>query len=170
MQTIVVYKSISGFTKKYAEWIADELNADIFKLSQTNKNILEKYDTIIYGGGLHAVGIAGLKKMKKMLQEIKNKKLLVFATGASPRKKGLIDKIKKDNLNNENIELFYFRGGFDFGKLSLGYKILMFIFVNILKLKPKKTEDDIGMISAYEKPVDFTKKEYINDLIASVSK
>ena len=29
MKTVVVYKSISGFTKKYAEWIAHELRADL---------------------------------------------------------------------------------------------------------------------------------------------
>lgn len=168
MQTIVIYKSMSGFTQKYAEWIADELNADILNLSEVNKNVLEKYDIIIYGGGLHASGIAGLKRMKKNLKKIENKKLVVFATGASPKKRGLIDKIKKENFNNEKVEFFYFRGGFDFGKLTLGYKIFMFIFVNILKLKSKKSEDDIGMISAYEKPIDFTKKEYINDLIKSV--
>jgi flavodoxin len=32
MRVLVVYKSITGFTKKYAEWISKELNADCVPL------------------------------------------------------------------------------------------------------------------------------------------
>jgi len=31
MNLIVVVSSKTGFTKKYAEWIANELNADLFE-------------------------------------------------------------------------------------------------------------------------------------------
>lgn len=34
MKIVVVYKSISGFTKKYAEWIAEELEADLLRLEK----------------------------------------------------------------------------------------------------------------------------------------
>ena len=44
-------------------------------------------------------------------------------------------------------------------------KILMFIFIQVIKHKKDKSDDDKGMISAYEKPVDFTKKESINELL-----
>jgi flavodoxin len=57
MKTLVVYKSKTGYTKKYAEWIAEELSADILEVSKVNINILASYDTVIFGGSLHAVGI-----------------------------------------------------------------------------------------------------------------
>ncbi len=31
LKTVVVYKSISGFTEKYSTWIADELKADLYE-------------------------------------------------------------------------------------------------------------------------------------------
>ena len=34
MKTVVIYKSRTGFTKKYAEWISEELSADIFDVSK----------------------------------------------------------------------------------------------------------------------------------------
>jgi len=34
MNTVVVYKSISSFTKKYAEWISEELRADLLRLEK----------------------------------------------------------------------------------------------------------------------------------------
>jgi hypothetical protein len=46
MNTIVLYKSISGFTKKYAEWIAEELNADLYPIADVNQNTFSRYDTI----------------------------------------------------------------------------------------------------------------------------
>lgn len=76
MKTIVIYKSISGFTEKYAKWIAEELGADIEKQNKASQKILKKYNTIIYGGSLHAVGIIGLKKLRKLLIYWKIKNLL----------------------------------------------------------------------------------------------
>ena len=69
MKTVVVYKSISGFTKKYAEWIAEELEADLFRKEKINIAILLKYDIIIYGGSLHAVGISGVSIIKNNLNK-----------------------------------------------------------------------------------------------------
>lgn len=56
MKIVVIYQSKTGFTKKYAEWIAKTLSADIFEAEKVNIHILETYDTIIYGGSLHIVG------------------------------------------------------------------------------------------------------------------
>ena len=52
MKTIVAYKSKSGYTKKYAQWIAQELNCDIKENAELSDII--NYDVIIYGGGMYA--------------------------------------------------------------------------------------------------------------------
>lgn len=36
MKTIVIYKSKTGFVRKYAEWISEELSADIYDVSDVN--------------------------------------------------------------------------------------------------------------------------------------
>ena len=54
MKTIVAYKSKSGYTKTYAEWIAQELHCDIKENAELSD--LAGYDTIIYGGGMYAGG------------------------------------------------------------------------------------------------------------------
>ena len=38
MRTIVVYMSQTGFTKRYAEWIAERMNADLLNLKEAKKN------------------------------------------------------------------------------------------------------------------------------------
>lgn len=39
MKTIVIYHSQTGFTKRYAEWIAQEAGADCLELSAAKRKI-----------------------------------------------------------------------------------------------------------------------------------
>src|SRR5690242_18554114 len=110
MKSIVIYKSKTGYTKKYAEWIAEELSADIFELSKIDLNILDSYDTIIYGGSLYAVGIIGLKVILKEINKLKDKKLVVFATGASPKRENVMKEVQDKNFTKDEqkiIKFFY---------------------------------------------------------------
>jgi flavodoxin len=170
MNKIIVYKSKTGFTKKYAEWIAKELDSDIIEQKFFNKNYLKKYDLIIYGGSLHAIGIFGLKKILKLLKNKQDKKIIVFAVGASPLKKKVLEEIKQHNFKNKTIPLFYLRGGFNFKKLDLFNKIIMYLFIKNLESKKDKTKDEIGLIKAYKKPVDFTDKKNIKEIIKFIKK
>lgn len=160
---------MSGFTKKYAEWIAEELQADLMSQDNvTDYNILLKYDNIIFGGFLCAAGISGVTLIKNNFSKLKNKKIIIFATGASPSKPELIPEVLNKNFTPEEqkiIKFYYFRGGFDYNKLNWVNKLLM----NIMKMKIKATKnptpDEKGMLAAFETPVDYTEKEKINDLL-----
>ena len=171
MKTVVVYKSISGFTKKYAEWIAEKLEADLFMVEKINIDILLKYDIIIYGGSLHAVGISGVNIIKGNLNKLRDKNIIIFTTGASLAKESIISEVRDSNFSVEEqkqIQFYYFRGGFDFNKLNLINKILMTLLKWKIKLKRHKTPDEKGMLAAYSKPMDFTKKENIKELLEYV--
>lgn len=69
----VVYASKYGSTKQYAQWIAEELSADLFESNKIPINELKEFDTIIYGGGLYAGTIKGINLIIKNLELIKNK-------------------------------------------------------------------------------------------------
>jgi len=56
-KTIVLYNSKTGYTKKYAEWIASELGAEISDQRDFNLQRYKEFDNIIFGGSLHAIGI-----------------------------------------------------------------------------------------------------------------
>lgn len=172
MKTAVIYKSKTGFVKKYAEWIAKELSADIFEVSKVSINILITYDNVIYGGSLHAVGINGIKLITKNLDKLKDKKVVVFATGASPFREEAINEVRNKNFTFEqqkNIKFFYLRGGFDYSKLGPFDKMLMTLLKWKLKSKKELTPDERGMVFAYDKPVDFTKKRNIDEIISYVT-
>lgn len=174
MKVVVIYKSKTGFTKKYAEWIAEELSADIFDVSKVNIHRLNKYDTIIYGGSLYAVGIIGIRLIRKNINKLKDKKLVVFATGASPSTDNVIKEVIDKNFSvdeQKHVKFFYLRGGFNYNKLNFFDKFLM----TLLKWKIKKknqeelSDDEIGMLAIYDKPVDFTDKKNIYKIITYVN-
>ncbi len=171
MKTAVVYKSISGFTKTYAEWIAEDLGADLFALDRVSDSVFSEYDAIVFGGSLHAVGINGVKFLNRNFEKLDGKKVVVFAVGASPNREGIPDEVLNKNFTAERrkeIRFFYFRGGFDFSKLDLPNKILMTVFKWSLKRKKSRTEDEQGMLEAYRKPMDFTDRESVKPLLEYV--
>ncbi|WP_333860786.1 flavodoxin domain-containing protein [Clostridium sp.] len=174
MKTIVIYKSKTGFTKKYAEWIAEELSADIFDASKVNINMLNKYDTVVYGGSLYAVGIIGVKLIKKNINKLKDKRLVVFATGASPSRDNDINQIINKNFTVDEqkyIKFFYLRGGFNYKKLNPFDKFLMTLLKWKIKSKKQKelSADEIGMLAIYDKPIDFTDKKNIYKIITYIN-
>jgi menaquinone-dependent protoporphyrinogen IX oxidase len=173
MRSLVIYSSKTGFTKKYAKWLAEDLSADIIDVTEAKADTLLNYDTVIYGGGLYAIGISGIKYIKQNISKLKNKKVVVFATGLSTSRDDVVRVVKNHNFTaaeQKQLQLFYLRGGFDYSKLSLLYKVIM-TFLKwklMLKSKHKLTTDEQGMLASYAKPVDFTRRENLEKMISYV--
>ena len=64
MKILVSYKSKTGFTKRYAEWISEELEADLTDVKDI-KDVSE-YDLVIYGGWILGGLINGFNDIKKL--------------------------------------------------------------------------------------------------------
>ncbi len=165
--TMVIYRSTSGFTKKYAEWIAEECKADLFDAKKVSPEKMAQYEVVIFGGSLHAVGISGLKLIKDNLSRLGGKKVIVFAVGASPPRENVLTEVRQRNFSPEmsEVQFFYLRGGFDFSKLDRINKFLMTLLKIRLAFKKTKTSDEIGMLAAYSKPIDCTRKDNIKALV-----
>jgi len=172
MRTVVIYKSKTGFTTKYAEWISEALSADIFDVSKVDVNIVTAYDTVIYGGSLYAVGIIGIKYITQNIDKLKGKKVIVFATGASPSSEEVISEVREKNFSPEeqkHVQFFYLRGGFDYSKLKPFDKVLMTLLKWKIKIKKELTPEARGMLAMYDKPVDFTRRKNIDEIITYVN-
>jgi menaquinone-dependent protoporphyrinogen IX oxidase len=167
-KAIVVYSTISGFTKKYAEWIAEDLVAKAVSLRDFTVQEAQCSDIIVYGGNLYAVGIKGLKKFKKKVQTLENKTIVIFACGASPDRQDILEDVIKHNFSEQEkarYPFFYLRGGFDFKKLDLFNKILMALMKWVLATKKHRTEDEEGMLASFAHPEDYTQRENIKRLV-----
>ena len=172
MKTVVVYKSKTGFVKKYAEWIAEELHADLFEAGTIKPEKLASYDAIVYGGGLYVGGINGVKLITNNLHMLKGKRIAVFGTGAAPGRPEVLTEVRDQNFSAEDLKYlryFYMRGGFDYGKLPPVQKILMTLLKWKIEWKKKRKVplhgDESGMLHAYGKPANFTQRKNISELV-----
>ena len=65
MKALIIYKSKTGFTKWYAEFIAKEVDGNLMDFKEVTTEIMSGYDVVVYGGGLYAGMINGYKKAKE---------------------------------------------------------------------------------------------------------
>ena len=167
----VVYRSKSGYTEKYAGWIAKATGADLLKGEKTKVEDLLKYDTIVYGGGLYAVGINGIKLITNNYDKLKDKQLIVFGSSASPARPEIVEEVRNRNLTKEQqetVDFFLLRGGFDKSKLTPMDRVLMQIMKISLQRKKVLTPDESGLLNAYDTPVDFTSEKNIEPILAKI--
>lgn len=175
-KVVTVYKSKYGSTKKYAEWISERLQCDLFEASKINKATLQKYDIIIFGGGLYAGGINGISIITKNDESLNNKKRIVFTVGlANPENKEQYLPILNKSFTLEmqkNIQFFHFRGGIDYRKLNLIHKSMMAMLKTTVARKSENelSDEDKMLLETYGGTVDFTEKTAIAPLITYVNK
>ena len=173
-KVLVLYFSHYGSTKKYAEWIAEELNGDIYNLNNVNQNNLIEYDVIILGIALYPEKVNGIEFFEDNYKVIKDKKLIVFACGLSDFDKAenrniitkRFQKIIPENLF-EDIKIFFLRGNIDYRKISLKHRIMMGFRKKQIQRKgaDKMDEEDKLLLETYGKKIDFTEKKNIKEII-----
>lgn len=126
---VVVYKSTYGATKLYAEHIAKELRADLLEQGEITKSKLFEYDTVVYGGGIYAGGIAGVNLIRKNFDQLSDKFLIVFSVGFTPQaRKDILEKVINGNFNERQrpkIQFYHFPGRIDYGNLNLLHRIAL---------------------------------------------
>ena len=163
----VIYKTKYGTTKQYAQWIAESLEAPLFEASQVEPSQLSEYDVIIYGGGLYASGIIGVK----LVTENPCKSLVVFTVGLANPDTTDYSKILTLNFSQDllaKIKVFHLRGGINYKELGFVDKTMMSTLVNLkVKKIPKeeRTEEDELMLETYGDKIDFSDKTTIKPLI-----
>lgn len=170
---VVIYKTKYESTKLYANWISEELGCDIFEAGNISLEKLKNYETIIYGGALFAKAIKGISFIKKNFHIISDKKILIFSVGVSTPSEKLLNDIQCQNFSEEmknKIKFFYLKGAFDYKKLSLLDKVLIFTMKNILeKKKDELTDEEKILVDVYYNPVNYIRKEAIVPLIEYIN-
>lgn len=169
MKILVTYKSKTEFTRKYAEMIAKEADACLMDFKELSVEKMSEFDVVVYGGGLYAGMINGLKKAKVMFEKSSAAKFIVFATGGTPNKATKeIAEVWKNNLSAEELQAmphFYMQGGICYEKMSLLNRTIMKMMSKILDKKKNKDSEEEGFAQAIKNSYDITSKEYAEPLI-----
>lgn len=172
-KTIVIYKSVTGFTSQYAAWIAEELNCETTDWKTATAELMSNYDTVIFGGRLHAGMVDGLKKMKEIFEKSSAEKLVVFASGATPAEE---TKILEETWNNnftsderKRIPCFYMQSGLRYERLPLADKLMIKVFAAMLRRKKEKNDYERAVEQALGSSCDCSSRKYTEPLVAYVT-
>jgi menaquinone-dependent protoporphyrinogen IX oxidase len=173
-KTLVVYNSKYGHTKKYAQWLAEELNADIYDGKKLKNNLLSNYSTILFGSSLYAGTNKAAHLIVKHFEQIKDKNIVLFTVGMydTNSEENIIginktlNKVITSEIR-EKIKIFHVRGGIDCSNLSFPHKIMMKVAHSVLSKKSEneRTDADKDFLSIYGKKIDFTDKKMLIPIV-----
>ena len=164
MEKVVIYQSGTGFTAKYAGWIAERLGCEAKEYKSVNPKELEEYDRVIYGGWIFGGMVAGYDKIKAL----NLKDVIVFAVGMTVPSEEVAAKIAKQNQIPRE-RLYYYEGGYNPKKVGFMKRMLLNMIKKSLEKKENKTADELHTLETF-KGADNTNKEAIGDLVARCMK
>ena len=175
MSNIIIYGSHYGTTKQYAKELSRRTNIEA--ISFENVQEINKYDKIIYIGGLYAGGVLGMSKTLRKLTNIQNKTIIIATVG-------LADPTDEKNINNirnnikvqiskeiyDKAKIFHLRGGIDYSKLKFFHKTMMKLLYNAVKNIPqeKLSSENKAMIETYNKKVNFVNFSDLDKIISEI--
>lgn len=166
----VIYQSKYGATKQYAQWISDALGAALLERGAVKAKQLQKFDGIVYVGGLYAGGIAGVELVAKNPCPL----LAVFTVGlANPALTDYSDILNRNFSpeQKEKMKVFHLRGAMDYGKLGPVHRGMMAMMKKMTidsKAPEERTDEDRLMLETYGKSADFIEEASIAPLVEYV--
>ena len=174
MRILVSYSSKYGTTKRYAQWITEELACDLADSRDVSPERLKSYDVIIHGGGLYAGGLSGINTIAKNFDAISDKHIVLFSCGLAdpedPENVAHIESGLEKVLTPEmrgKIKQFHLRGGIDYSHLGLKHRAMMAMLRRVMLKKgyDNLRGEDQMMLDTYGGTVDFTDRVSLAPLL-----
>lgn len=161
-KALILYRSKTGFTERYAKWLKEEISCDLLPYDKRDTADFGPYDAVVFGGWFHAGTIAGFKWFKEQLPRLNGKTVAVFATGATPAdspeaREAIARKPSGD------LPFFYLQGGLNYEKMGTGDKLLMSMFRKMVK---KEKGEDSEMYQMLCQSYDISSKEQLSPLVS----
>jgi len=172
MSTIIIYTSKTGYTEQYAQMLSEALGCEVVQSSHLDQVNLEDYDTIVYGGGIRSLKINGLKHILPKLNQLEDKKIVLFAVGASENNETNTTSLHEKNIEDNHIHypMFYMQGGFDPDRLSLFMRFMLHRVKKSIRKKETNhpdtlSEEDRNFLDFFQTPHEHIERENLEKLI-----
>lgn len=176
MQTAIVYCSQTGYTQKYADWLAEDLGCEAVPYADKTRVVLSEIDLLVFCSWFHAASIKGAKWLKGVMRDYPDLRVVVLATGATPMpcdagEATMIEGAFRHTFPETeypDLPHFYCHGGFDYDRLGTPDKIAMRMF---FKANAKTAETDpkaAEMLRVMKDGFDGTKRKYLESALAYI--
>ena len=169
MKTLILYYSKTGFTQRYAQWLAEDLGAQCVPYEKRKAVRLSGYDAIAFGGRLTAGVIGGAKWFFKEAPGLSGKRLALFFTGAMPPDPEAVGKAVEQNVPQDmrgRVPAFYLQGGLCYEKMGLIDKAMMAGLRKMLASKKAPSPEEREAARMVAQSYDMSARENLHDLEA----
>ena len=149
MKQIVIYKSRTGFTKKYAKWLAQSLNCECIPQEDVGGERLSDYDVIIFGSSFEKTNV-------------------LFVTGAMPPSSADAVKSIEQQLGkgeDREVKVFYLQSGLNYEAMNLGDKLMMKVFCKMMKSRKAHSEEEKALFEQMQKSFDVCEKANLEPML-----
>lgn len=176
MESIIIYGSKYGSTRRYAEKLSEKTGISAVSCKEVSE--LSCWETIVYMGALYAGGVMGLAKTLRHFSLGKGQKLIIVTVGLSdPEDAQTVNNIQtslQTQLPTEVVsqaKIFHLRGGIDYRRLSPGHRTVMALLHQALRRIPdeKQSAENRALLETYGKHVDFTDFNALEPIIRELN-
>lgn len=160
---LVLYTTKHGATQRYAERIAQPLDALVKEAAYAKIDKAKTYDAIVLGCCVYAGKIKGLDFFADHAQELTDKRLVLFTCGLyDPRDeqvRNALDAQIRERLGDaaDRVAVFHLRGSLRWQSLGLAERLLMKALLAEIKKKPEgqRSETERLMLESEGGALDF---------------
>ena len=171
--TLVLYTTKHGATQRYAERIAQPLDALVKEAAYAKLEQAKTYDAIVLGCPVYAGKLKGLDFFADNMAELKGKRLVLFTCGLyDPAQtdvlEGLDAEIRKALGDaTENVSVFHLRGAIRWNSLGLMERMLMKALLAQVRKKEEaaRSETERLMLEAEGGALDFSDEADLNPIV-----
>ncbi len=173
MNAVVVYRSQTGSSKRYAQWLAEDLSCDAVPLEELDR-AAATCDLVVLCSWFHAASIMGAKQFRTYMAAHPEKRYAVIAVGATPMP-------EEDYPPEEHEETFrksfpadtyadlpwcYCQGDFHFEKLGFSDKLMMRAYFKMLDASAHKgSKRDAVALAGMKAGMDCCDRTYLEPLV-----
>ena len=161
-RTIILYHSKTGFSQRYAQWLAESLGCPAVPFRDRKSLNLPEYETILLFGGLYAGNMSGLGWLKKQLPALAGRHIAAVAVGCAPMESpSLSESMEKLLGDTPQIKGFYCQGGLAYDRMGAVDRAMMAALRAMLRGKPEQSD----MLAGISQSFDGTKRAYLDPII-----
>lgn len=149
-KTAIIYKSLYGAAKFYAEKLSERIDAEIFSLGESSPNF-SSFDTVIFVLPIYAGSITASKAAAKIIWKLANKKIIVATVGLTDDENDLKKAQDKGFPGISGIIFSHLPGVVHFDRLGFVHRSMLAMMNAVLKRKEKPTKSEKMFIDNFGK-------------------
>lgn len=166
----IVFSSKYGHTKQYADWLKEDVDADVIDISKFNITQMLAYKLVIFACGIYGDKLSIMDFVKKNVTAIPTQKTMVMAVGwYTNDSKEAAEKLMNDNYPPEfkdKVPMYVVNSGLDKKQVSKMDSVKLVAAKLAIEKKDGRSNDDINALGILNGYSDYTSK----DNLASIKK